>query len=104
MCLAKSRSVSAARLDADHVVNTVLPRMKHCLVAFTADPASRLVPPLLCKGLLLWLFQNNALFKYLTDISNPLEIPLRPLKESDVVHFSQCGPKSWSVCCIKIEH
>ena len=57
----------AARLDTDHLVNTVLPGMKHCCMVFTADRAFRLVPPLFCKGLFLWLFQNNALFKYLRD-------------------------------------
>lgn len=67
MRLARSPSVSAAGLDADHLVNTVLLGLKHCPVAFTADRALRLVPLLLRKGLFLWLFQNNALFKYLTD-------------------------------------
>lgn len=67
MCLAESPSVCAARLDADHLVITILLGMKRYPVAFSADRAFRLVPLLLCKGLFLWLFQNNVLFKYLTD-------------------------------------
>lgn len=50
MLLAKSPSVSAARMDADHLVNTLVLGMKHCPVAFTADRAFRLVLPLYGKG------------------------------------------------------
>lgn len=50
----------------------------------------------LYKGLMLW----KCSIQYVTIVRNPLEVSLGPYRKNRMYLFSQCGPRSWSVCYI----